>query len=184
MATCKGIWVKPVSHQFNDRLAVRFSTGLRPCSKLKTKLHTSLIFTKRKAAVQCSHNYLTFTQKDGHADLQDCRKTKRYVVLYLQWSCAAVIQTLSEVYILQHCMVLCGSLIAFASQILECKRLTLVILTTCMSCSCLATVLQQPCILIRLHKNRKCQNFSFYRCGSLRTLWYHKTVLLCCAQHH
>ena len=52
-------WLKPVSHQSYDLLAMQFSAGVRPSSRLQTKLCNLMwIFTKRMAAVRYSHDCL------------------------------------------------------------------------------------------------------------------------------
>ena len=117
----------PVSHQLYDRLAVRFTTGIRPCGRSQTKLNTSNWFSLNvrqpydartivlRSWTGLSSDVLAMLQVrpcDNRANFMSCRTVRD-----VQQPCNIIIKRKFIAQLLR------GSLAAFAGEMHACELL-------------------------------------------------------------
>ena len=138
-----------------------------------------LIFTKRKAAVQCSHDCLAFTR--GYASRCACKVVKLSqvrppTVVWTLWTVVRFVpflrQPCNEAQV--YCTVIARQSCGICGQNMWVLALSLVVGTSCVSynrLACLAAIVRLHTIARESQGKRTCWKFSFCCCGSGATLF-------------
>ena len=166
--------LKPVSHQSYNCLAVQFTAGVRPCSRLLTKLHTSIPFSlnvrqpyhARKIVMHSRTGLLS----DVLAKLQDCRMCSRSTIMQTSWAVLWFVAFLRQPHnkMHVHCTVNVWQSCSICGWNAWVPALALVVPTPCVSYSSLVCIVA----VVRPHKiARESQGkISFCHCRSRATL--------------
>ena len=141
---------------------MRFSTVLRPCNRSQAILPTSCGFSLNLRQL-CNARTVVLSSRtrllqDGLADLHDCHKCSRASVMWTQLVVVHFVAFLPQLCnkAQGHCTVITQQSWGIRRRNKWVWALSLFIGTPWVSCSSHAQrALQQSCILIRSHKNRK-----------------------------